>query len=103
MRCPCLVLAGTIACGPTVAVDEAVGSTTAIATSTTGAGPDISSGTTSVATDAGTTAEPGSTSSSIGDAESGVGNFIEGPDGGSAAIECDVWHQDCPPGEKCMP
>lgn len=25
------------------------------------------------------------------------------PDGGSVSIECDVWVQDCPVGEKCMP
>jgi hypothetical protein len=29
--------------------------------------------------------------------------FILQPDGGGAAVECDVWAQDCPAGEKCMP
>ncbi|HWB80595.1 MAG TPA: ribulose phosphate epimerase [Nannocystaceae bacterium] len=29
--------------------------------------------------------------------------FIQDPDGGSANVECDVWAQDCPEGEKCMP
>ncbi len=29
--------------------------------------------------------------------------FIQDPDGGGEAIECDVWEQDCPDGQKCMP
>ncbi|HWB79773.1 MAG TPA: ribulose phosphate epimerase [Nannocystaceae bacterium] len=32
----------------------------------------------------------------------GVG-FITPPDGGGVNIECDIWAQDCPEGEKCMP
>jgi len=35
-------------------------------------------------------------------ADSGIG-FIEMPDGGGAAFECDLFAQDCPDGEKCMP
>jgi hypothetical protein len=31
------------------------------------------------------------------------GGFIQRPDGGGMAIECDVWAQDCPAGETCMP
>jgi hypothetical protein len=30
-------------------------------------------------------------------------SFIETQDGGTATVECDVWSQDCPDGEKCMP
>jgi hypothetical protein len=30
-------------------------------------------------------------------------NFLCEPDGGFTDIECDVWAQDCPDGEKCMP
>src|SRR5262245_15971404 len=37
-----------------------------------------------------------------GDASSGGAMFVERPDGGGSN-ECDVWAQDCPPGEKCMP
>ena len=37
-----------------------------------------------------------------GPATSGIG-FIEMPDGGGAAFECDIFAQDCPEGEKCMP
>jgi hypothetical protein len=29
--------------------------------------------------------------------------FIMNPDGGGATNECDIWAQDCPEGEKCMP
>jgi hypothetical protein len=29
--------------------------------------------------------------------------FIQDPDGNSVSIECSVWDQDCPEGEKCMP
>ncbi len=29
--------------------------------------------------------------------------FIEDPDGGGVAFECDLFAQDCPEGEKCMP
>jgi hypothetical protein len=31
------------------------------------------------------------------------GVFIQQPDGGGEDIECDVWAQDCPDDEKCMP
>ncbi len=34
--------------------------------------------------------------------DSGAG-FIQDPDGGGVALECDGWAQDCPRGEKCMP
>lgn len=43
--------------------------------------------------------ETGSESSDDGD-EAG---FVVEPDGGGIAIECDVWAQDCPDDEKCMP
>ncbi len=29
--------------------------------------------------------------------------FLVEPDGGGADNECDIWMQDCPEGEKCMP
>jgi hypothetical protein len=43
--------------------------------------------------------------------ESGTGDsgsadtisFIQNPDGGNVSNECDIWAQDCPEGEKCMP
>ncbi|MBC8067400.1 MAG: ribulose phosphate epimerase [Deltaproteobacteria bacterium] len=49
----------------------------------------------------------GGSGDSSGSAETGnmsttVG-FIADPDGGSISVECDVWAQDCPEEEKCMP
>jgi hypothetical protein len=29
--------------------------------------------------------------------------FVNAPDGGLGGVECDVWSQDCPDGEKCAP
>ena len=29
--------------------------------------------------------------------------FLQMPDGAGTEVECDVWMQDCPEGEKCMP
>jgi uncharacterized protein YegL len=33
----------------------------------------------------------------------GGGGFIDTQDGGTATFECDLWGQDCPEGQKCMP
>jgi len=54
------------------------------------------------ADDEGTTAgeEGPDPSDSSGNAS---GNFIQDPDGNSINNECDIWAQDCPEGEKCMP
>ena len=30
-------------------------------------------------------------------------SFVEDPDGGGVSFECDIFAQDCPEGEKCMP
>jgi hypothetical protein len=35
--------------------------------------------------------------------ESGGFGFINEQDGGGVSIECSVWDQDCPDGQKCMP
>jgi len=35
--------------------------------------------------------------------DDGPSNFIMDPDGGGPSNECDIWAQDCPEGEKCMP
>ncbi len=53
----------------------------------------------------GTSAESGEEtgpSDTTGSMSTTVG-FIQDPDGGSADVECDVWAQDCPDEEKCMP
>jgi hypothetical protein len=46
-------------------------------------------------TDSADTADTSDTDDSVG--------FISEPDGGGVAVECDVWTDDCPEGEKCMP
>lgn len=61
----------------------------------------------------GNTPDPSATSNATeaGDEESSGGNnmpdmgmtFLQMPDGGGVGVECDVWEQDCPDGEKCMP
>jgi hypothetical protein len=49
----------------------------------------------------GTTGTPVTTSAGTGDS---TGSFIMPKDGGPIGEKaCDIWAQDCPPGEKCMP
>jgi hypothetical protein len=38
-----------------------------------------------------------------GGADSGPSGFIDIQDGGTAMFECDIWGQDCPDEQKCMP
>lgn len=38
---------------------------------------------------------------SLPDPQGGGTAFITDPDGGGVAVECSVWDQDCPDGEKC--
>ena len=71
----------------------------------TGTGDQTSNGTT---TNPGTTAPEPTTGVATEATDSGVGtessgSFITPPDGGGGVKECDVWTQDCPPGQKCMP
>ncbi len=79
-----------------------------------GGGDSQSNEDTQGATDGGTFPGPGNTDTgpapgvtgSSGDpvADSSTGAmFLQEPDGGGVAVECDVWMQDCPEGEKCMP
>lgn len=44
-----------------------------------------------------------STGDDDGPGDSSGSVFIEDPDGGGVAFECDLFAQDCPEGEKCMP
>ncbi|MCA9649903.1 MAG: ribulose phosphate epimerase [Myxococcales bacterium] len=53
--------------------------------------------------DSGNDSNPMGTS---GDGDSSGGDdmsFIQDPDGGGPNNQCDIWAQDCPEGEKCMP
>jgi hypothetical protein len=45
----------------------------------------------------------GSTTASEAESDSGACNFLCPPDGGPMTHECDMFAQDCPEGEKCMP
>jgi hypothetical protein len=59
--------------------------------------------------DPGTTTTPDPMQTTSGGSESSGGDvdtgspFILNPDGGGPTNECDIWAQDCPEGEKCMP
>jgi hypothetical protein len=109
-----LVLA-MLGCGPRVAIDgsgssdgSSDGDTTGVTPSTTTpstTAPTTSTDSTSTGTSTTTSAE---VTSSV-DEDTGVvssGSFVChhcSPDGGQVTIECDIWTQDCPRGEKCMP
>ncbi len=77
-------------------------------TSSTPSDEGDSSGSTSLTpdpTDPGPMTTPMSESSgtSAGDSGSEGMPFIVEPDGGGVSFECDLFAQDCPEGEKCMP
>lgn len=75
-------------CGP--AIDAAV------ETSTTTTGAATTSGTASSSASSATTP-----SDTTADGEGAA--IVSEPDLGSNAFACDIWGQDCPPGEKCTP
>jgi hypothetical protein len=77
--------------------DEEGDSTTSGTPMTTGVETDGPEPMTTGATEAGTTESADSATE-----DDGVIFLIE-PDGGGAAFECDLFAQDCPDGEKCMP
>ena len=63
---------------------------------TTGFDPDTAGPMTTTATDGvASTSDTGSGSDDV--------MFLLEPDGGGVAFECDIFAQDCPDGEKCMP
>jgi len=78
--------------------------TTASSSSSTSSPSTTGGTTTSTTTSASaTTADTGAADSS-GAAETGDDNaFIGRLDGSGLTIECDIWIDDCPPGQKCMP
>lgn len=95
------------ACGPLVAGDGDASSSSTSPTTTSGGS---SSTTVAVTTSTETSTSTTGTSDSSDDVDdTGIitsAGFIchgcFGPDGG-AFHECDIWQQDCPDGEKCMP
>jgi hypothetical protein len=104
----------TAACGPLIEPEETQGSsdtgedtsppltTTTIGTTTT---TTVSTGPTTVSTDDGPAMTSIDMTSADGDTtDDSVGSFYAvRPDGSEPAIECDLFAQDCPLGEKCMP
>ncbi len=77
---------------------------TSMTTAETGDPSDTGNLTTGVMTSgmSGQETGPGDSGSDTAPMTSGVG-FIEDPDGGGVSFECDIFAQDCPEGEKCMP
>ncbi len=83
-------------------------------TSGTAATPSDESGTTDDPNTSGTPPNPTGADPDTGGSETGMVattddpmttgvGFIEDPDGGGVSFECDIFAQDCPDGEKCMP
>ncbi len=83
---------------------DATSSTGAPATSSSTGAP-MTSGSTTSGTDPGTTSTGlGTSSTGLGTSSTGDCNFICDTDtDGGGNIECDIWAQDCPEGEKCAP
>jgi hypothetical protein len=76
--------------------------TTSESASETGSGPGTSGDNSNSETNPTTTGTPPTT----GDDTTGMAEtsgFIITPDGGGNSNECDIWKQDCPEGQKCMP
>ncbi len=85
---------GLLACGPAVDPNEADATSPAPGTGGSSGSPSDATGPSSATTNGTTT----------GNADDGTGSpFLVSPDGGGSVIACDLWSQDCPPGEKCMP
>lgn len=62
------------------------------------------SGTTDAPDPSGTTDAPDPTAADTDtDTSDSASGFINDPDGGGISVECDVWEDDCPEGQKCMP
>ena len=84
------------------------GCTGEAASETTSTGGDPTTGTSSesggTAGTAGTSTGTSTAGDGSGGGSSGTGStFLDPTTGGSPDNECDVWLQDCPDGEKCMP
>jgi hypothetical protein len=124
MRAALVVALLLVACGPSVAVEDEDGGggttgsvdTGATATNATNATSPSTADPTNATTATTVTTDPttASTSTSVGEDtsesttdEDDEAGFIQSPDGGGVGCgyysQCDVWAQDCPDGEKCIP
>ncbi len=114
-----LISTALAACGPLLATPEAGSSggttddapsvstsPTTLGTTETGSAPNPTSATTfdttATATSATTTEDPSDSDSECDNDSCGGCQFLCDPDGGGGT-DCDLWSQDCPDGEKCMP
>lgn len=88
-----VALAALVACGPEVAAPELHAGSSSGSSGEAPSDGSSAAGTTMAPEEP----EPGSD----GDGDSGS-NFLENPDGGGAAFECDPFTQNCPAGQKCM-
>lgn len=112
-----LALVVVVGCGPQIVpgddteggTDSASGTDGSTAGTTVGGNPSTTVGSSTVAT--ATSVPPNPSSPDTGndsvddtydDTYDSCGFLCE-PDGGDQLIECDVWAQDCPVAEKCMP
>ncbi|MBX7077934.1 MAG: hypothetical protein K1X88_02030 [Nannocystaceae bacterium] len=111
MRTPVLVfaVAWVCACGPQVVASDGGGDSTGAADTTSTSAATLS---TSTSTSGGTTAT--SVGTSVGSSSSTSADSTTSDDGSDTFVfvnefdagdfhVCDVWLQDCPRGEKCMP
>lgn len=108
-----LSLALAVGCGPrvddvaadpsddTTTTGTTATSTTATTSTTTTATSTTTTGTTTTTTTS--TADETTTSGVAEDTTATSAGFIVDPDGGCVFFSCDVWGQDCPEGEKCLP
>jgi hypothetical protein len=102
-----LPLALLLACGPHAPPIEAASTTSASAATTDAPSPTTTdpSTTTVTTTTPATITDPTTIDiSTSGSTSTGNDSFIVTPDGGvGGTIKCDVFAQDCPPGQKCAP
>lgn len=88
-----------VGCGPAVAPPSDATDTTASSASITGSETGSDAPTSTASTTSTTAPDPGDTTAPDGD----DGSILTPPDGGPGDAACDIWAQNCPPGEKCMP
>ncbi len=105
---------GSVGCGPSVVledeptgdgVEESSGAPVMMTTApATGDGPAMSTGS-EPGTDVSTGSDSASEEDTFDDSNDSGCSFYAGcsPDGGTVNFECDLYAQDCPEGEKCMP
>jgi hypothetical protein len=98
-----LPLSTLLACGPLAPPLDATTAASSDTSDTTDPGPSPTTATpepiTTTTLDPTTTIDPTTTSSTTGE-----NPFLIKPDSGpSRPLECDVFQQDCPPGQKCAP